>query len=99
MSMFRWADKLPDETKPSPPPPDPRNQMIKWFAYAHLSPRLQPVSARFAELAMWMRENIARGPEATVAMRKLLEAKDAAVRAAIEAEPVSVTNPEDAARL
>jgi hypothetical protein len=100
--MFRWADKLPDETKPPPSPPDPRNQMIKWFAFDHLPQRLQPVSAKFAELAMWMRENIARGPEATESMRKLLEAKDCAVRAFLDAEPTALKEPppniEDVAR-
>jgi hypothetical protein len=79
--MFRWADKLPDEIKKSPPPPDPRREMTKWFGYTHLPEHLQQVSAHFAGLALWMLDNIQAGPEATVSMRKLLEAKDAAVRA------------------
>jgi len=56
--------------------------ILQFFAYAHLPSHLQIVSKRFADLA----EAIADGPnnaEATVALRKLLEAKDAAVRAAI----------------
>lgn len=55
---------------------------IPLFAYAHLPPKLQAVSSRFAELAGHiMRE--CEGPEATVALRKLLESKDAAVRASL----------------
>ena len=80
--MFRWADPKPEEVKP--PPPDPREPMLKWFAYNHLPEHLQPTSAKFAELAMWMRENLPAGPEATEAMRNLLTAKDCAVRASID---------------
>lgn len=60
------------------------DRMLKWFAYAHLPARLQPVSARFAVLAHAIVETIEPGPERTVALRKLLEAKDAAVRAQVE---------------
>ncbi len=88
--MFRWADKSPDEIKPPEPPPDPREEMLRWFEFAHLPPRLQTVSIKFFELATWMTWNIARGPEATVAMRKLLEAKDCAVRAVIDSEPTAL---------
>src|SRR5215471_12114105 len=91
--MMRWASKLPEETKPPPPSPDPRNKMIKWFAFDHLPPRLQVVSVEFAALAQWMRDNIARGPEATEAMRKLLEAKDCAVRAFLDSEPTALKEP------
>ena len=54
--------------------------VLQFFAYAHLPLHLQEASKPFCELA----EKIADGPqnaEATVALRKLLEAKDAAVRA------------------
>lgn len=81
--MFKWADKLPEPEKREPPP-DPRNRMVKWFAYSHLPQPLQEVSAMFAGVATWMLDNVHAGPEATVAMRKLLEAKDAAVRAAMD---------------
>lgn len=56
--------------------------VLQFFAYAHLPEHLQAVSKPFCELA----EKIADGPnnaEATVALRKLLEAKDAAVRAVL----------------
>ncbi len=54
--------------------------VLQFFEYKHLPPKLQSVSQRFAALA----EIIAEGPqnqETTVALRKLLESKDAAVRA------------------
>lgn len=92
--MFRWADPKAIETvKAPPPPPDPRNVMIRWFAYAHLPPHLQPVSEKFAELAIWMTQNLNRGQEATEAMRKLLEAKDCAVRAFIDSNPTALKEP------
>jgi len=52
----------------------------QFFAYAHLPPHLQAVSAPFVDLAAKVLE-LPRNPERTVALRKLLEAKDAAVRA------------------
>lgn len=61
---------------------DPRvERMMKWFKYDHLPGPLQDVSARFATLATSLVETIEPGPERTVALRKLLEAKDCAVRA------------------
>jgi hypothetical protein len=92
--MFRWADKLPEETKTPPPrPPDPRIKMLKWFAFDHLPEPLQPVSARFYATAAWMMQEIAAGQEATAAMRKLLEAKDCAVRAFLESKPTALNEP------
>ena len=56
-------------------------RMLKWFVYEHLPERLQAASKPFAILANELCEICAGGPERTVALRKLLEAKDAAVRA------------------
>lgn len=56
--------------------------IMQFFAYAHLPEKFQAVSKGFCDLA----EVVADGPqnvETTVALRKLLEAKDAAVRAQI----------------
>ena len=53
--------------------------VLDFFDYAHLPPHLAAVSKPFAELAQEIAERAAT-PEATVALRKLLEAKDAAVR-------------------
>lgn len=59
-------------------------RMLRWFAYAHLPDHLQAVSSLFGELALALVETLEPGPERTVALRKLLEAKDAAVRAKLE---------------
>lgn len=53
----------------------------QFFAYAHLPVSLQEVSKPFCELAQEIIKNLPRNPERTVALRKLLESKDAAVRA------------------
>lgn len=55
--------------------------ILQFFAFAHLPEHLQTVSANFAKLAEVIVETLPRNPERTVALRKLLEAKDAAVRA------------------
>lgn len=54
--------------------------ILQFFVYEHLPTHLQDVSKLFAELAGLIME-LPRNPERTVALRKLLEAKDAAVRA------------------
>lgn len=58
-------------------------RMLKWFEYAHLPEHLQEVSKPFCNLAESIVTTIAGGPERTVALRKLLESKDAAVRSAL----------------
>jgi hypothetical protein len=60
------------------------DRMLKWFKYEHL-PRteLQEISKPFCELARRVVDDVSPGPERTVALRKLLEAKDAAVRAVV----------------
>lgn len=58
-------------------------RMLKWFECAHLPGRLQPTSQQFQAVALWIVNNVPNGPERTVALRKLLEAKDAAVRAMV----------------
>ena len=57
--------------------------MLKWFAFDHLPVILQAVSEPFYSLARTIINEIEPGPERTVALRKLLEAKDAAVRAVV----------------
>ena len=59
------------------------DRMLKWFEYEHLPEHLQGVSAPFCALAYSVVQTIECGPERTVALRKLLEAKDAAVRAMV----------------
>jgi hypothetical protein len=56
-------------------------RMLQWFQYDHLQDPLRKVSVYFFELAHNICASCEPGPERTVALRKLLEAKDAAVRA------------------
>jgi len=60
--------------------------IMQYFEYDHLPPHLQAVSKPFGELAQLVVETLPRNPERTVALRKLLEGKDAAVRALIAKE-------------
>jgi hypothetical protein len=57
--------------------------LLKWFDYEHLPVHLQEVSKPFCELANWICRTVDSSAERTVALRKLLESKDAAVRASI----------------
>lgn len=58
--------------------------ILRWFVSDHLPPHLRPTSQRFEELAVDVDTNLPDGAEKSTALRKLLESKDAAVRAAIE---------------
>lgn len=58
--------------------------MLKWFAYSHLPPHLQVVSAPIGELAEKLNAELPDCAEKSAGMRKLLEAKDCFVRAALE---------------
>jgi hypothetical protein len=55
--------------------------LLQFFTYAHLPERLQLISKPFGDLANDMVQKLPKNPERTVALRKLLEAKDCAVRA------------------
>lgn len=55
--------------------------IMQFFAYTHLPAHLQEISKPFGDLAEQIVATLPRNPERTVALRKLLEAKDAAVRA------------------
>jgi len=57
--------------------------IMQYFKYDHLPTALQEVSRQFSVVAHWVIDNLPRCPERTVALRKLLEGKDAAVRAAL----------------
>lgn len=57
--------------------------ILQYFAYGHLPPHLAEAARPFAELAHLLVATAPRNPERTVALRKLLEAKDAAVRAVL----------------
>lgn len=55
--------------------------LLQYFKHAHLPPHLAAVSAPFADLAHTLVRKLPRSAERTVAVRKLLESKDCAVRA------------------
>jgi hypothetical protein len=60
------------------------NRLLQFFEYAHLPAKLQLVSKPFGELAVHLAEVLPPNAESTVALRKLLEAKDCAVRSVLE---------------
>lgn len=68
---------------------DPRmpEPIQQFFTYAHLPPHLQAVSKPFGDLAALIEATVPRNAERTVALRKILEAKDAAVRAVLFRDP------------
>lgn len=59
---------------------------IQYFEYAHLPEKLQAISKPMYDLAHMMEETLPDGPEKSAGMRKLLEAKDCFVRAALPAK-------------
>lgn len=59
--------------------------LLKHFRYQHLPEHLQRISRPLCDVAHHMAENEGlSGAEMTVGLRKLLEAKDCFVRAAIQ---------------
>ncbi len=56
--------------------------MMRYFEYKHLPDTLQKVSCYFMDVAI-MIKSLPDGSEKKMAFRKLLEAKDCAVRAAL----------------
>lgn len=60
-----------------------KEPLLQFFAYEHLPLHLKAVSSKFAVLAILIVDTLPRNPERTVALRKLLEAKDCAVRAVL----------------
>ena len=76
MSKLRVGNRHPSTT-----------QVFQWFEYDHLPLGLpRGVSMSCAQLAEGMVEELPDNPELTAGLRKLLEAKDCFVRAAIESE-------------
>lgn len=57
--------------------------IMEFFTYAHLPPHLQSVSKPLGDLAQLMDETLPDGAEKSAGLRKLLEAKDCLVRAAL----------------
>lgn len=64
---------------------DPRTlKLLTFFLGWHLPPHLEEISAESMGLAFSMMKQLPDGPELTAGLRKLLEAKDCFVRAALE---------------
>lgn len=77
------AEQAAQAASPSP--------ILRYFTYAHLPAHLQGISATMAEVARTLDAELPSGAEKSAGLRKLLEAKDCFVRAALDL-PV----PEDA---
>ncbi|MEM9658125.1 MAG: hypothetical protein AAF961_07170 [Planctomycetota bacterium] len=60
------------------------DRMLGWFDYSDLPESAQKVGLTFSRSAHTVVIQVPPGPERTVALRKLLEAKEAAVRAAMK---------------
>lgn len=71
---------MPDRLSPS-------QELLRYFAYDHLPAPLKEISANCADVAEHMEDNLPDGPEKTMGLRKLLEAKDCFVRAALPPAP------------
>jgi len=58
-------------------------EILKYFAYEHLPPHLQKISKPFHDMAYEVFGALPPCAETSAGLRKLLEAKDCAVRAAV----------------
>lgn len=59
------------------------HKLLQFFNYQHLPAHLQALSKPFHDLAHEIWDKLSDNPETTTALRKLLEAKDCAVRSVI----------------
>lgn len=57
--------------------------ILRFFHYAHLPPKLRTISEPFCQMAAFLVTTLPRNAERSTALRKLIEAKDCAVRAAL----------------
>jgi len=64
-------------------PMEEKEYLLQFFEYNHLPLHLQDFSKPFHDLAHELCKMLPKNPERTTALRKLLEAKDCAVRAHI----------------
>lgn len=72
-------DKTPVMQRPQPP----EEKLLRFFKYEHLPIHLQVQSKPFGDLAQLLVDTLKPSAERTAGLRKLLEAKDCAVRAAL----------------
>lgn len=59
------------------------NPLMKFFKHDHLPTHLRSASGPCCDLATFMDQNLPESAEKTAGLRKLLEAKDCFVRAAL----------------
>ena len=71
------------------------SNVLKYFAFDHLPLHLHAVSKPLGILAQQLEASLPDGPEKSAGMRKLLEAKDCFVRAALD-KPRAPGAPSDA---
>lgn len=71
----------------APNRPTPSQQLLRYFEFDHLPQPLKDISEASSKLAWWMELSLQDGPEKTAGLRKLLEAKDCFVRAALPPAP------------
>lgn len=57
---------------------------MRWFKFDHLPEDLKPISRAACDYALEMMAALPDGPELSAGLRKLLEAKDCFVRAAVD---------------
>jgi len=74
--------RLEDRREPSPE--TETEPLLQFFSYKHLPPSLADASQPFHDLAHHLEETMRRNSERTACLRKLLEAKDCAVRSLLQ---------------
>lgn len=66
---------------------DPKQHALRHFEFEHLPEDLKAISSQVYDLAEAMYMDLGSGAEKSAGMRKLLEAKDAFVRQALDDRP------------
>jgi hypothetical protein len=79
-SPFDLVEPWTDEQPKDEPPPE---HVMQFFEFTHLPPTLREISRPFGRMADDIIRTLPRNQQRTIALNKLLEAKDAAVRAYI----------------
>lgn len=59
------------------------NDLLQFFSWSHLPPKMQEISQRFGRLALELDEILPNNCQKDALFQKLIEAKDCAVRAQI----------------
>jgi hypothetical protein len=83
-SSYEPADAVAAQPQEAKTPHPAVASLLRYFEYHHLPHHLQEVSRPIGELALAVANELPDGPEKTAGLRKLLEAKDCFVRAALD---------------